>query len=176
MDTPCEWAPSESQEYRRVYDAVIKGDRRALQAAWTRDNRPNVLYGGDSEGRSLLHYAAARGYHAIVNFLLVRGANVNVQSRNQFGSCTPLFDAANGAHYEAVQRLLDAGADIRATGPDDETVLSTVLRSVPVAETRHWRVITLLLDHGIDINARATQFGSTVVSSPTVSHEGPGVY
>lgn len=61
----------------------------------------------------MLQAASTRGYQAIVQLLLEKGADVHVQ-----GGCnmTALQAALRGGHKAIVQLLLEKGADVHAQG------------------------------------------------------------
>lgn len=166
MNVPCEWAPN-TPEYERIKEAVLNNDIDAFTKAYSRRINLNALYGDGREGRGLIHMAAALGHCDVIHCLKARGANISLQSREEFGSCTPLFLAASIADYHTVWLLYFFGAHPLLDGPDDETILSVVLRDVTQVEQRHLNVINLLLDRGLDINRRASEIGPTIVLSPS---------
>ncbi len=88
-----------------------------------------------------LHWAAARGYAAIVERLLHNGADL--EQRDLIGR-TALHRGAR--HPEVVQLLLRGGADVTATDAFDNTALHLGVRYQPVVE--------MLLDAGADVNVR----------------------
>lgn len=68
----------------------------------------------DEKGHTLLHLAASRGATEIVRALIGLGANVNTTDKD---GLTPLHVAVTGRErIEAVQAILDAGAQIDAAG------------------------------------------------------------
>eukprot|EP01120_Amphizonella_sp_Union-15-10_P003673 TRINITY_DN1408_c0_g2_i1.p1 TRINITY_DN1408_c0_g2~~TRINITY_DN1408_c0_g2_i1.p1 ORF type:complete len:130 (-),score=32.53 TRINITY_DN1408_c0_g2_i1:26-415(-) len=67
-----------------------------------------------------LHYAADMGQAAIIEYLISKGAKVNVT--DAFG-ITPLLAAVYEGHTDAVKLLLKHGADTKAKGPDGQTAL-----------------------------------------------------
>lgn len=84
----------------------------------------NALYGDGLEGHTVLHEAALKGQIEVIEHLLAHGAKVDVHDTGQFGGSVPLIYAAQSARADAVRVLLDAGADIDARGPSDETVVN----------------------------------------------------
>jgi len=78
---------------------------------------------------------------------------------------TPLHEAAFWARPEAIIALLDAGADInRQTGDYYFTALHNVLKYKHTVTPQQIETIKLLLDRGMDVNAEADHWGSTLVS------------
>ncbi|HLD17318.1 MAG TPA: ankyrin repeat domain-containing protein, partial [Coxiellaceae bacterium] len=84
-----------------------------------------------------LVWAAYRGYDAIVNVLLVKGANTDKRDRK---GLFPLFSAAAHGHLGAVRLLLEGGADVNARAGRDTSL--SVAR-----EKGHSAVVALLLQH-----------------------------
>lgn len=81
--------------------------------------------------RSALHQAAAVGNCRIISILLAAGYDVN----DVFADKTPLHESALNAHPDAVQLLLDRGADITAEHIEHTTALTLAIASAwPVFE------------------------------------------
>lgn len=86
-------------------------------------------FGGNSNDRSLLHYAAIRCDLAAARWLLRRGASPNVKSLDIdcYGmsdtSWTPLHHAARNGDVAMCKLLLAAGADVhtKLTDPEDKS-------------------------------------------------------
>ncbi|KAH7150207.1 ankyrin repeat-containing domain protein [Dactylonectria estremocensis] len=77
-------------------------------------------YGIEDQDASPLHAAVAGGHVTLVEMLLVRGAEVNME----VNQCpTPLITAVENADLRMVRRLLDAGADVNCIS-DSGTALS----------------------------------------------------
>ena len=156
------WAPSDAN-YQAVRRAVEAGDLDKVTDALTSDTDINALHGDGFEGQTLLHEAAARGHAEILRYLLGRGPDVDALDCDQFGRSTPLFWAARVAQAESVKVLLDAGAGLETSGPNDDSVLSVVLRGTREVTQRHFDTISVLLERSIDINYRVSPNGLTVV-------------
>lgn len=71
-------------------------------------------------GHSALHWAAASGNLAVVQWLLDAGASAN--ARNS-GESTPVHTAASGGHLAVVEELCTRGADIQAADSDGTTAM-----------------------------------------------------
>ena len=65
----------------------------------------------DAGGLTALHYAARLGYDEMIRYLLLQQAPL--EARTAHGQ-TPLHEAARSGQLGAVQRLVEAGADVRA--------------------------------------------------------------
>lgn len=72
-------------------------------------NSEKLLAARAAKGRSILHYVAAAGNRALMNILLIKGADVSV--RNQNGE-TPLHIALEKGKEAMAMELIDAGADV----------------------------------------------------------------
>nr|XP_056703402.1 myotrophin-like [Euleptes europaea] len=71
-------------------------------------------------GRKPLHYAADCGQLEILEFLLLKGADVNAPDKH---SITPLLSAVYEDHLSCVKLLLSKGADKTVSGPDGLTAV-----------------------------------------------------
>ncbi|KAE8737004.1 hypothetical protein FOCC_FOCC017538 [Frankliniella occidentalis] len=110
---------------------LVAGDREESNTRELLDRWPEaVTLELDEEGSTMLHIAAGRGHDGQVRTLLGRGADLLQQDRmtwtalhhaTRAGSrafVPPLCVAARYGHREAVERLVDLGADKNA-GPVD---------------------------------------------------------
>lgn len=155
-------APEDSVEYEELFNAASEGDVKRLKAALLLSLNVNALEADRLQGRAALHMAAQHGSVPAVQFLLAHGAKVDL--RNSEGE-TPLHEAAYFAHPEAIGALLDAGADINLpTGDYSYTALHNVLKHKNTVTPKNIEAIELLLDRGLDVNAEADSWGSTLVS------------
>ncbi|KAJ5183363.1 ankyrin [Penicillium capsulatum] len=105
-------------------------------------------HGARADGNLLLHRAVMTGNKEIVQMLLDSGHDVN--SLDRFGH-TPLKDAAKHGDRELVQMLLDYGADIAMAEKSPTGV--TPLHVATHRETESHELLSLLLDHGANVNA-----------------------
>ncbi|XP_076998847.1 myotrophin isoform X1 [Tamandua tetradactyla] len=69
-------------------------------------------------GRKPLHYAADCGQLEILEFLLLKGADINAPDKHHI---TPLLSAVYEGHVSCVKLLLSKGADKTVKGPDGLT-------------------------------------------------------
>ena len=147
--------------------AAVRGDVDGVRRA--------LAHGADINGRSpaghtALIVAAAQGQTATVQYLIARNADINAQGPN---GGTALIAAARRWHEEVVQWLLDHGAEVQARTRFHVTALIAALSgegfvydaTLNVYEAKQFvithdaipqvqRLITILLDHGADINGR----------------------
>ncbi len=98
--------------FTALYLATVNGRSDVVAALMTK--QPCILVSNGKEGTTALHAAARRGETAILRQFLpfVR-----------FGVHTALFEAVEGGQLEAVQLLIEWGADVNGEGPDQNTPL-----------------------------------------------------
>ncbi|KAI0119661.1 hypothetical protein F4814DRAFT_458849 [Daldinia grandis] len=144
----------------------------------------------DNEGRTPLYYASHYGNAHVVALLLEEGAELNTQSNSNE---TPLIAACRKHHEEVIPRLLSAGADIKAQGPNGTALQAISLIGCdscaeliidrygeePIVEGKgpfstslhaaafhgHARIVQLLCEKGLDINATDETYGSVLTAA-----------
>jgi ankyrin repeat protein len=100
----------------------------------------------DDERKTPLYLAAARGNHKAVRMLLDAGAEIDAQ--DSVSEFTPLVRAVMNGHDQVVDELLRRGANAQYTGAG-WTLLHYAAGFKGTART-----IEMLLDHGLDVDAR----------------------
>jgi uncharacterized protein len=95
--------------------------------------------------KTALMFAAQRGHLETVEYLILAGANINLndQSGEDLGK-TPLMYAAEAGHTEIVELLIKFGAIINAQDKMSRTALSYAIAENNVESVK------LLLDHGAE--------------------------
>ncbi len=93
-----------------------------------------------SDGKTLLHYAAAIGNYDMVKYLIEKGLKVNAENKYEE---TPLHRAA---FADIAELLIEAGAKVDAENNKDETPLYYVLNN------RKLDVARVLVKHGADFD------------------------
>lgn len=155
-------APEDSLAYQDFFDAASHGEDLHLKATLLPSLDVNALEADLLQGRGALHMAAEVGSVPCIQFLLTHGAKVDL--RNSEGE-TPLHVAAFWARPEAINALLDAGADINLESGDYYfTALHNVLKYKDTVTSQQIETIGLLLDRGLDVNADCDGLGDTLVS------------
>ena len=155
-------------------DADQNGVPRPQQAAApgqvpgvTRGFNYNELIGKHG-GLAALHFAARQGALPTIEALLKGGANVN--QRGAGDQTTPVLVAAINGHFDAVNYLLDHGADPNLASIGGVTPLYAVInvqwqprsfypqpRAYLQQKTGYLELMTKLLDKGADPNARTNR-------------------
>lgn len=102
--------------------------------------------------------ASAWGRQEIVQLLLDKGADVNVQGGDDG---TALQAASSHGHREIVQSLLDKGADVNAQGGRYGTALQAA------SAWRRPGIVQLLLDNGANVNAQGGRHGTALQAAST---------
>ncbi len=136
-------AASGEAQSEKLMEIMRSGDLPALQAL--AEKQPGLLAFQDSQGRSLLHGAAAFGQTEMARWLIDRGSPVNAVTVEM---TTPLMQASLAGQLEVARLLIAKGADIEARNRYGRTALILVGR-----ERGDVEMAKLLLDAGAGINA-----------------------
>ncbi|XP_078418036.1 CARD- and ANK-domain containing inflammasome adapter protein [Cetorhinus maximus] len=119
-------------EMTELYQAAAFGDLSGLDRAFG-DSDVN---GTNASNETLLHVAAAHGHVAIIEYLLNKGAKIEV--RDNKGQ-SPLHRAAVEGHLGAAKKLFQAGAHIYALDKESKSPLHLA------AENSHFSMVKLML-------------------------------
>jgi ankyrin repeat protein/tetratricopeptide (TPR) repeat protein len=141
------WA--QSQE---IFDALRKGDVAAVKALV--EKSPQFVEARDNDGDTPLHYAAYGGNVELINYLIDKGAKLDLQDRQRK---TPLHLAATYGRKDAVAALLKRGAALETKDDYERTALILCARERGQAATGR-----VLIEAGADVNA-VDKFGSTAL-------------
>ena len=137
-----------------IYETAALGTTEQL-AAMLRDD-PGALTRRHRFGWTLLHLAAFGGNVGTTQFLLDKGAEVNVRAETKFRN-TPLQAALLSGQYGTAKLLLEHGADALVRQARGFTPMHEA------AELGRTDIVQLLLDHGAELNSRSDS-GSTPLS------------
>ena len=139
--------------------AARTGDADTVRVLLARGADPNARE--SLRGQTALMWAAANNNAAAIHVLAEQGADLHARTDNPsrspgrgFSSApatgfTPLLFAVRGGHLDAVQVLLDAGADVNDTVSDGQSAL------VVATANANWELAAYLLDRGADPNHAA---------------------
>jgi Ankyrin repeats (3 copies) len=104
------------------HGVAISGKWRAREdAAAALEGEEINVDAKDSSSQTPLSWAAQRGYRAVVQLLLEKGADIMAKECNGW---TTLHRAAANGHKEIVQLLLEKGADIEAKNSNGWTAVA----------------------------------------------------
>jgi ankyrin repeat protein len=137
---------------QEVFELLRKGDVPAVKALI--EESPQLVEARDSSGNTLLHYAAYGQDAGLVNFLIDKGAKIDLAGAQ---AKTPLHIAASNDRREIVGELLKRGAALEIKDDYGRTALILCARERGQLETGR-----ILIEAGADVNA-ADKFGSTAL-------------
>ena len=112
----------------------------------------------DERGNTMLHVACSRGDRVLVELLIRKGADIELQ--DMYGN-TPLLYAVDKEHIDIVQVLLKRGAAVMACDFRGNTSLHSACAS------NNLEVVEILLDRGAD--PEAMDYGNHKPSDRTSS-------
>ncbi|THW63458.1 hypothetical protein D6D19_09648, partial [Aureobasidium pullulans] len=117
----------------------------------------------DEDGRSALYWASELGHEGIVQMLLDKGADVNVQG-GYYGNV--LQAASVGGHDKTVQLLLEKGADVNVQGGCYNTALYAA------SAHGHDEIVQMLLDIGANVNAQGGRYANALYAASAEDLDG----
>lgn len=159
------------------------GDVNSVKALLDQGTQVDVA---DQNGQTALMIAANMGKLDVAQLLLDRGANSNARDKN---GKTPLMHGATTAQAAVLQLLINRGADVKAKAPRDRTALIFAAEGAGPLDVRMLladlegrpkvkpqpgnlvETITILLDAGLDPNARLGGSDFTPVEMQGVSND-----
>ncbi|XP_029474614.1 ankyrin-3-like [Rhinatrema bivittatum] len=115
-----------------IFGLVAKGDISRLKEI-LKDNDINAV---NSSNETLLHVAAANGQVPVIDYLIGKGAKLEMKDKN---GRTPLHRASEKGHAEAVRVLLNAGANLYALDKDANAPLHLA------AQNKHFDIVKMML-------------------------------
>uniref|UniRef100_A0A8V1A6K4 Uncharacterized protein n=1 Tax=Gallus gallus TaxID=9031 RepID=A0A8V1A6K4_CHICK len=137
--------PREHHSDIGIFDTAAKGYLSELEKT-LKDNDINAL---NSSNETLLHVAASQGHLSIMEYLISKGAKLDVMDQK---GRIPLHRAAEKGHGDAVKvLLLSAGAKINAVTKEFVTPLHTA------SQRGNADVALQFLHHKANVNAKDKQ-------------------
>uniref|UniRef100_A0A8C0GYY9 Uncharacterized protein n=1 Tax=Chelonoidis abingdonii TaxID=106734 RepID=A0A8C0GYY9_CHEAB len=125
-----------------IFDAAAKGDLSDL-AEVLKENNINAV---NASNETLLHIAAANGRVAIIEYLINKGAKLDVKDKK---GRTPMHRAAEKGRDDAVKVLLQAGAYIYSLDKEAKTPLHLA------AQNHHTHILKRILKkNGAPVDAK----------------------
>jgi len=101
-----------------VYNGNVELSKIIFEPFLKKKGDINALTSCNNDNWALLHYAVHYGNLDMVSFLIDKGANVEIKSKE---GKTPLHLAVEEAKQNIINLLLDRGADIEAKNNDGRT-------------------------------------------------------
>jgi ankyrin repeat protein len=129
-----------------VFEAAAVGDLQRLAELVEAD--PKAANSFAPDGFQPLGLAAFFGHLPVVEYLLIKGAEVNSASKNE-QQVMPLHSAVASQNVPIASALLDQGADANARQNGEFTPLHGA------AQNGQLEMVELLLEYGADTEARA---------------------
>jgi ankyrin repeat protein len=136
-----------------IFDSLRKGDIPAVKALV--EKTPQLVDARDGDGMTPLHYAANGRDAGLINFLIDKGAKLELRNAKQK---TPLHIAAMSDRREAAEALIKRGAALEAKDDYGRTALILCAR-----ERGQAALGRLLIAAGADINV-VDKFGDSALS------------
>ncbi|MCL2601900.1 MAG: ankyrin repeat domain-containing protein, partial [Treponema sp.] len=99
-----------------------------------------------ADGMAPIHYIARMGYNGYLDFILERGADVNIQNTS---GATALHEAARSGNLYAMETLLRQRANVNVQDANGNSVMH-----VAVPPEKHFAAISLLIEWGANVNLR----------------------
>jgi len=148
----CLWAVNVGAAGSELADAVMKGNRAAVQSLLQRSADVNVP---QVDGTTALHWAARLDDLETADMLIRAGANASAMNRE---GATPMMLAALNGSAPMIEKLINAGANANAplTQHGDTALMMAARTGKPEA-------IDVLLAHGASVSARETWGGTTAL-------------
>jgi ankyrin repeat protein len=137
---------------QEIFDTLRKGDIQTVKALI--EKTPQLVDARDGDGMTPLHYAAYGRDVGLINFLVDKGAKLELRSAQQK---TPLHIAVMNDRQEAASALIKRGAALEAR--DDYLRTALILCARERGQAAMGR---LLIEAGADVNA-VDKFGSTAL-------------
>ncbi|HTE31364.1 MAG TPA: ankyrin repeat domain-containing protein [Chryseolinea sp.] len=134
-----------------IFEAAAIGDLQTLKKHLKKS--PDLLNAFAPDGFTCLGLSVYFGNANIVEYLISKGADVNIASNNAF-KVAPIHSACAISDYNITELLLRSGANVNARQQQGITSLHSA------AHNGQTKLAELLIDNGADINAK-TDSGQT---------------
>ncbi|UCC38611.1 MAG: ankyrin repeat domain-containing protein [Candidatus Aminicenantes bacterium] len=134
---------------QEIFKAVQEGNFGKVKSII--DKNPTLIITRDLNNRTPLHFAATTGNKQIAEYLLSKGADINL--KNSDGR-TPLHFAASNRQKDVVELLITNGADLEAKDIYDNTPLNSATYGGDI------EIIKLMIEKGANIKTLSGYNGS----------------
>jgi len=109
----------------------------------------------ENGGFTALDCAAANGHTEIVGILAKLGGSQGSNTPDYYSGMTPLLWAAQGGHWECIEKLCENFSDLDVCDKNGQTALHIACRE------GHFDLARVLLEHGCSPNIRDDSLGKT---------------
>ena len=133
-----------------TWSAVAQGNLEAVRrhvAAGADIDATFVAPGIPGSGATPLHLAVYCNHKEIAEYLIAKGANLNAESRDEYGG-TPLHWAAALGRFELAILLIESGADVNAADKSGFTPLDATNYNPELPKEAKLKVTQLLREKG----------------------------
>ena len=142
-----------------IQELILSGDLAAVKAMIESDS--GLLSARGADGLTPLHTAAYNGKLEIAEYLISKGADVNIRS---VSASTPMHGAALRGHAEVVRLLIAKGADVN---------IANASGFVPVINASiggNVGIVRMLIDAGANVRAKTVGGLSALMHAASNGH------
>ena len=132
--------------------ACFKGNKDAVNVLLNAEADPNIA---DAHGDTILHYTALN-YWCIDVLRVIISQVVDVNATNK-KNVTALMNACVDENEDAINVILNAGADLNIADADGDTCLHYAVQTDCCTE-----IFQAIISHGVDVNATTLDHGAPV--------------
>ncbi|MDH4270385.1 MAG: ankyrin repeat domain-containing protein [Candidatus Aminicenantes bacterium] len=133
---------------QEIFDAVKKNDMAKVKELIEKDSRQ--IQAKDQQGYSLLNHACNLGYIEIINFLIDKGADINLLA-GRF-DLTPLMECARTGKLEVAKLLVEKGADVQII---NKMGISAMHWALGNGQDQAEEIALLLIEKGSKVETKA---------------------
>lgn len=127
-----------------IHQAALAGDLEKIKSMLSQDAK--LIGAQDKYGNFPIHLAAFKGHTEVVEFLIVRGANVN--AKNKYDG-TPLYVASYAGREQVVKILVTHGANVDVAMKDFKQVSQVAMMEGYKDYNQMWQHLGGNINHKI---------------------------
>lgn len=148
-------APVDGHGFKPLWYAISSGHAEVVELLLGAHADPNAKPSNDPFSATPLRLALQNDNMRIAQDLVLSGARVDTKGND---GRTALYYEVRHAHLDAIQFLLDRGADLNVRDTAGDSLLDDAVWTGPVD------TVALLLAHGARLNEPQTQTGATPIN------------